>query len=46
VKLTVLGGREYEPVVQWVRPIPAQMGLPAAQSCPQASNVPVTLLYN
>ena len=43
VKLTVLGGREYEPVVQWVRPIPAQMGLPAAANCPSASDVTVVV---
>jgi hypothetical protein len=43
VKLTTLGGRDFEPVVSYVRPIPAQMGLPAAASCPRASEVPISL---
>ena len=46
VKLTVLGGRDYEPVVQWVRPIPTQMGLPAALECPAPSQVPLALTRN
>ena len=44
VKLTVLGGRDYEPVVQWVRPIPTQMGLPAAADCPLPRDVNVALI--
>lgn len=46
IKLTVLGGRDYEPVVQWVRPIPAQMGLPAASNCPSPSDVSVALIQS
>jgi hypothetical protein len=45
-KLTLIGGRDYEPLVRYVRPIPAQMGLPAAASCPNARDVPIRLIYN
>ncbi len=44
VKLTVAGGRDYEPVVQWVRPIPNQMGLAAATSCPSPSAVGISVI--
>jgi hypothetical protein len=45
-KLTLVGGRDYEPIVRYVRPIPTQMGLPAAASCPQARDVQIRLIYN
>jgi hypothetical protein len=44
VNLTTLGGRDFEPIVRQVRPIPTQMGLPAATSCPRASSVPIGLI--
>jgi hypothetical protein len=43
VNLTTLGGRDFEPIVRYVRPIPQQMGLPAAANCPRASSVPISL---
>ena len=44
VKLTTLGGRDFEPIVRQVRPIPVQMGLPAATNCPVATSVPISLI--
>ena len=46
VKLTTLGGRDFEPIVRYVRPIPTTMGLPAATSCPRASDVPISLIMD
>ena len=46
VKLTTLGGRDFEPIVRYVRPIPNSMGLPAAASCPRASDVPIRLIMD
>jgi hypothetical protein len=45
-KLTVLSGREIRPEVRWVRPIPAQYGLPAAARCPAPRDVPLELIRN
>jgi hypothetical protein len=43
IKLTTLGGRDFEPIVRYVRPIPTQMGLRPATSCPNATDVPISL---
>ena len=44
VNLTTVGGRDFEPIVRQVRPIPSQMGFPAAAACPRASSVPISLI--
>ena len=46
VKLTTMGERDFEPIVRYVRPIPTTMGLPAATSCPRASDVPISLIMD
>lgn len=43
IKLTTVGGRDFEPIVRYVRPIPTQMGLSPATSCPNATDVPISL---